>query len=89
MATLIPYILGYIVAKKTVADEPMSTNMLGATIGWLCCSMMIVFGTSKVPVKTPPIFMIMGVWCVCSSCATGVLVKDTQKRIKKSQAPPK
>ena len=76
-------IFGY---KKATSDEPLSPTMLASALSWLCCSMMMAYGASKSPIKTPPIIAMMCVCCVCSSSATGFLANDAKKRIKKMTA---
>ena len=76
-------IFGY---KKATSDEPLSPTMLASALSWLCCSMMMAYGASKSPIKTPPVLGAMFVCCLCSSSATSSLVNDTMKRIKKLSA---
>lgn len=83
MIFLIYPLLGYLGLKKAREDEPLSMTMLSSLLSWLCCSMMVAYGASKSPIKTPPILLVMLSCCCCSSSATSSLVNDTIKRAKK------
>lgn len=66
-------------AKKK--EEPMSYSRL---LSLLCCTFITFKSTTKMmsfPIKTPPFLMALAACCICSCSSSGMLVRDTKKRL--------